>query len=79
MVDDGQKPAVISALLKYKTTESMRDRVNDALDIHGGRAVQDIWIVPGRGQPGECGGTWVQGLDPTATVVLSSTPMPWLR
>ena len=41
MVDDGQKPAVISALLKYKTTESMRDRVNDALDIHGGRAVQD--------------------------------------
>lgn len=41
MVDDGQKPAVISALLKYKTTDSMRDRVNDALDIHGGRAVQD--------------------------------------
>ena len=41
MVDDGQKPAVISALLKYATTEAMRDRVNDALDIHGGRAVQD--------------------------------------
>ncbi len=41
MVDEGQKPAVISALLKYRTTEAMRDRVNDALDIHGGRAVQD--------------------------------------
>jgi len=41
MVDEGQKPAVVSALLKYRTTEAMRDRVNDALDIHGGRAVQD--------------------------------------
>jgi acyl-CoA dehydrogenase len=41
MVDEGQKPAVISALLKYRTTEAMRDRVDDALDIHGGRAVQD--------------------------------------
>jgi acyl-CoA dehydrogenase len=41
MVDEGQKPAVISALLKYRTTDAMRDRVNDALDIHGGRAVQD--------------------------------------
>lgn len=41
MVDEGQKPAVISALLKYRTTEAMRDRVNDAMDIHGGRAVQD--------------------------------------
>ena len=41
MVDEGQKPAVVSALLKYRTTDAMRDRVNDALDIHGGRAVQD--------------------------------------
>jgi acyl-CoA dehydrogenase len=41
MVDEGQKPAVISALLKYRTTDAMRDSVNDALDIHGGRAVQD--------------------------------------
>ncbi len=41
MVDAGQKPAVISALLKYRTTEAMRDRINDAMDIHGGRAVQD--------------------------------------
>ncbi len=41
MVDEGQKPAVISALLKYRTTEAMRDCINDAMDIHGGRAVQD--------------------------------------
>ena len=41
MVDEGQKPAVISALLKYRTTEAMRDSFNDAMDIHGGRAVQD--------------------------------------
>lgn len=41
IVDDGQKPAVISAALKYRTTEEMRDRIDDAMDIHGGRAVQD--------------------------------------
>lgn len=41
MVDEGQKPSVISALLKYRTTEAMRDRYNDAMDIHGGRAIQD--------------------------------------
>ena len=41
MVDEGQKPSVLSALLKYRTTEAMRDRINDAMDIHGGRAVQD--------------------------------------
>ena len=41
MVDEGQKPAVISALLKYRTTAAMRDSLDDAMDIHGGRAVQD--------------------------------------
>jgi acyl-CoA dehydrogenase len=41
MVDEGQKPAVISAALKYRTTEEMRDRVNDAMDIQGGKAIQD--------------------------------------
>ncbi len=41
MVDEGQKPAVISALLKYRTTDAMRQSFNDAMDIHGGRAVQD--------------------------------------
>lgn len=41
MVDEGQRPSVLSALLKYRTTEAMRDGVNDAMDVHGGRAIQD--------------------------------------
>jgi len=41
MVDEGQRPSVLSALLKYRTTDAMRETVNDAMDIHGGRAVQD--------------------------------------
>lgn len=41
MVSAGQKPAVISALLKYVSTERMRDSVNDALDIHGGKGICD--------------------------------------
>jgi acyl-CoA dehydrogenase len=41
MVSAGEKPAVISALLKYVSTERMRQSVNDALDIHGGRGICD--------------------------------------
>jgi acyl-CoA dehydrogenase len=41
MVDDGQRPSVLSAILKYQATEAMRGRVNDAMDVHGGRAIQD--------------------------------------
>jgi len=41
MVSEGEKPAVISALLKYVSTERMRQSVNDALDIHGGRGICD--------------------------------------
>ena len=41
MVSQGEKPAVISALMKYQTTERMRRSVNDAMDIHGGRAICD--------------------------------------
>jgi acyl-CoA dehydrogenase len=41
MVTAGDKPAVISALLKYVSTERMRGSVNDALDIHGGRGICD--------------------------------------
>ena len=41
MVDDGQRPSVLSAVLKYQSTETMRARINDAMDIHGGRAIQD--------------------------------------
>ena len=41
MVSAGEKPAVISALLKYHSTERMRHSVNDAIDIHGGRGICD--------------------------------------
>jgi acyl-CoA dehydrogenase len=41
MVDEGQKPSVLSAVLKYQSTEAMRARTNDAMDVHGGRAIQD--------------------------------------
>jgi acyl-CoA dehydrogenase len=41
MVSAGEKPAVISALLKYVSTERMRACVNDALDIHGGKGICD--------------------------------------
>ena len=41
MVDRGEKPAVISALMKYQTTERMRQAVNDAMDLHGGKAICD--------------------------------------
>jgi hypothetical protein len=40
-VDRGEKPAVISALMKYQTTERLRRSVNDAMDLHGGRAIAD--------------------------------------
>ena len=41
MVSRGEKPSVISALLKYQSTERMRMCINDAMDIHGGRGVCD--------------------------------------
>ena len=41
MVDEGQRPSVLSGVLKYQATEVMRARMNDAMDVHGGRAIQD--------------------------------------
>ncbi len=41
MVSRGEKPSVISALMKYQTTERMRICVNDAMDLHGGRGICD--------------------------------------
>lgn len=41
MVTRGERPSVLSALMKYQTTERMRGAVNDAMDIHGGRAICD--------------------------------------
>jgi acyl-CoA dehydrogenase len=41
MVSRGERPSVISALMKYQTTERLRRSVSDAFDIHGGRAICD--------------------------------------
>lgn len=38
-LDTGEKPSVLSAILKYHNTERMRKAINDAMDIHGGKAV----------------------------------------
>jgi acyl-CoA dehydrogenase len=38
-LDNGQQPAVISAILKYELTERMRRIVNDAMDIQGGSGI----------------------------------------
>ncbi|MEO7742033.1 MAG: acyl-CoA dehydrogenase, partial [Usitatibacter sp.] len=38
-LDSGEKPSVISAICKYHMTERMRQIVNDAMDIHGGKGI----------------------------------------
>ena len=38
-IDQGEKPAVPSAILKYHCTELGRRISNDAMDIHGGKAI----------------------------------------
>jgi acyl-CoA dehydrogenase len=38
-LDQGEKPAVVSAIVKYQLTERMRQVLNDAMDIHGGRGI----------------------------------------
>ncbi|MGR8929951.1 MAG: acyl-CoA dehydrogenase, partial [Gammaproteobacteria bacterium] len=38
-LDEGQRPAVISAILKYQLTENMRRVVNDGMDILGGTGI----------------------------------------
>ncbi|MCC5968934.1 MAG: acyl-CoA dehydrogenase [Pararhodobacter sp.] len=40
-LDEGRALAVISALMKYTATERMRAAINDAMDIHAGKAVID--------------------------------------
>jgi acyl-CoA dehydrogenase len=39
MVDQDERPTIPSAIVKYHLTEGMRSVVNDAMDIHGGKAV----------------------------------------
>ncbi|MCY1398263.1 Acyl-coenzyme A dehydrogenase [compost metagenome] len=38
-VDLGEKPSVLSAILKYHLTERGRDCISDAMDVHGGKAI----------------------------------------
>ncbi len=38
-LDSGHKPAVVSAIIKYESTESMRRIVNDGMDILGGAGI----------------------------------------
>ncbi len=38
-LDQGEKPSVVTAILKQYNTEMMRQAVNDAMDVHGGRGI----------------------------------------
>jgi acyl-CoA dehydrogenase len=38
-VDLGEKPSVVSAIVKYHATERGRIVINDAMDIHGGKGI----------------------------------------
>jgi acyl-CoA dehydrogenase len=38
-VDLGEKPSVISAIVKYHATERGRQVLNDAMDVHGGKGI----------------------------------------
>ena len=38
-LDSGEKPSVVTAILKCFNTEFMRRVVNDAMDVHGGRGI----------------------------------------
>lgn len=40
-LDEGHRPAVISAVMKAHATDRMRDSLQRAMDIHGGKAVID--------------------------------------
>lgn len=40
-IDQGEKPAVVSSIMKYHATERMRAVTNDALDVHSGKGVID--------------------------------------
>lgn len=38
-LNQGEKPSVVTGIIKYHLTESARQVVNDAMDIHGGRGI----------------------------------------
>ncbi|MGB1361331.1 MAG: acyl-CoA dehydrogenase [Alphaproteobacteria bacterium] len=41
MVDDGENPAVASAMIKYASTEDMRTVINNCMDVLAGKAICD--------------------------------------
>ncbi|BAV94871.1 butyryl-CoA dehydrogenase [Ichthyobacterium seriolicida] len=41
IVSRGEKPSVISAILKYQGTEKLRETLNHAMDIHGGKGISN--------------------------------------
>ncbi|MFW6027398.1 MAG: acyl-CoA dehydrogenase, partial [bacterium] len=38
-LDEGEKPAIVSAIMKYHATTRMREAINDAMDVHGGKTI----------------------------------------
>jgi acyl-CoA dehydrogenase len=40
-IDAGHKPAVVTAIMKEQATERLRVSANDAMDVHGGKGVQE--------------------------------------
>ncbi len=40
-IDAGHKPAVVTAIVKAQATERLRVVANDAMDVHGGKGVQE--------------------------------------
>jgi len=38
-LDQGERPSVVTAIVKYYLTEGMRQVSNDAMDVHGGRGI----------------------------------------
>ncbi|SDK16741.1 acyl-CoA dehydrogenase [Microbulbifer yueqingensis] len=40
-LDEGLKPAVVSAIMKAHATFGLREAINDAMDIHAGKAIMD--------------------------------------
>jgi acyl-CoA dehydrogenase len=40
-LNEGHHPAVISGIMKLQATERMRIAIDDAMDIHGGKAIMD--------------------------------------
>jgi acyl-CoA dehydrogenase len=40
-IDNGHKPAVVTAIMKSQATDRMRVVANDAMDVHGGKGIQE--------------------------------------